>query len=129
MATTADLARFLTAHKLRVFLSPPNGLINMAVSDSSNISQRLLDAATRTTKKRKRFLQLAGQRFPTILCKFEIVFEDFECFRKISYHSLVGLEHGAMLLLGGWIHGSASQTGIWKLKDEKWTRIGEFSQV
>jgi hypothetical protein len=101
----------------------------MAVSGSSETSQRLSDATARDTRKPKRFLKLAGQRFPTILCKFEIVFENFECFRKISYHSLVGLENGAMLLLGGWIHGSASQTGIWKLKDEKWTRIGEFSQV
>jgi hypothetical protein len=70
MAKTTDLARFLTAHQLRLFLSKPNGLINMAVSDSSNISRRLLDAATSFTRKRKRYLQLAGPRCLTILCEF-----------------------------------------------------------
>ena len=57
-------------------------------------------------------------------------FQDFYFFRKISDHSLVGLENGAMLLLGGYDFGSGSeQTGIWELKDEEWSRIGEFLKV
>jgi len=46
---------------------------------------------------------------------------------KIWSHSLVGLDNGAMLLLGGWDSGSrSSQTGIWQLKEEEWSRIGEL---
>merc|ERR1712127_758454 len=57
---------------------------------------------------------------------------------RISSHSLVGLDNGAMLLLGGmdWGSGGATQTGIWQLKldasdlftPNQWSRIGEFSQ-
>jgi len=47
---------------------------------------------------------------------------------KISQHSLVGLDNGAMLLLGGKDRGSAVQTGIWRLKEERWSRIGELSK-
>jgi hypothetical protein len=89
-----------------------------------------LDAATRNTKKRKRFHRLAGLRCPTFLCEFLIIFEDFYFFRKISQHSLVGLDNGAMLLLGGFDLGSYSiQTGIWELKDDQWSRIGKLSKV
>jgi hypothetical protein len=49
----------------------------MADSDSSKINRRLLDATTRNTRKRKRFLQLAGLRCPIFLCEFLIIFEDF----------------------------------------------------
>ena len=61
---------------------------------------------------------------------FFIIFDFYFC-RKISSHSLVGLENGAMLLLGGkdWGNGGASQTGIWELKEEEWNRIDEFSKV
>ena len=115
-------------------LSPPNGLIFMAVSDSTKIGRRLFDAWRRSTRKRKRFLRLAGLRCPTILCECLTIFEDFYFFRKISFHSLVGLDNGAMLLLGGEeLFGSGnvpvSQTGIWELKEEEWSRIGEFSKV
>jgi hypothetical protein len=35
-----------------------------------------------------------------------------------------------MLLLGGYDRGSGSeQTGIWELKEDQWSRIGEFSKV
>jgi len=49
---------------------------------------------------------------------------------RISSHSLVGLDNGAMLLLGGydWGSGGAAQTGIWQLKEDQWSRIGEFSK-
>jgi len=48
---------------------------------------------------------------------------------KITEHSLVGLDNGAMLLLGGYDYGSSSyQTGIWELKDDQWNRIGELSK-
>jgi hypothetical protein len=106
----------------------------MADSHSLKISQRLLDATTRNTRKRTRFLRLAGLRCPTILCEFLIIFEDLFFFRKISLHSLVGLDNGAMLLLGGkdnWKSG----TGIWELKEDQympanvWNRIGELSKV
>jgi hypothetical protein len=102
----------------------------MAVSDSSTIGPRLLDAAPGHTRKRKRFLRLAGLRCPTILCEFLNIFEELFFFRRISVHSLVGLDNGAMLLLGGIDRGSNShQTGIWELKVEEWSRIGEFSKV
>jgi hypothetical protein len=103
----------------------------MADSDSTTIGRRLLDATTRNTRKRKRFLRQAGPRCPTILCEFLIIFEDFYFFRKISRHSLIGLDNGAMLLLGGYDLGSAgaAQTGIWQLKEDQWSRIGELSKV
>jgi hypothetical protein len=48
---------------------------------------------------------------------------------KISHHTLVGLDNGLMLLLGGknWDYAGAEQTGIWQLSFA-WTRIGELSQ-
>ena len=130
LATLINPARSSTAHQL-FGLSPPNGLIDMALSDSSTISRRLLDATTRSTRKRKRFLRLAGLRCPTILCEFLIIFDDFNFFRRTSSHSLVGLDNGAMLLLGGYDWGSygAAQTGIWQLKEDQWSRIGELSMV
>jgi hypothetical protein len=129
LATLANPARSSTDQQLRRLL-PPNGLIEMAYSDSTTISRRVLDATTSNTRKRKRFLELAGLRCPTILCEFLIIFEDFYFFRRISDHSLVGLDNGAMLLLGGRDWGSYSaQTGIWELKDDQWSRIGDLSKV
>ena len=133
LATLANLARFSTAHQL-FRLSPPNGLMFMALSDSSKISRRLLDATPRTTRKQKRFLRLAGPRCPTFLCEFLTIIEDLYFFRRISSHSLVGLDNGAMLLLGGYDYGFRSdryipQTGIWQLKDDEWSRIGELLKV
>jgi hypothetical protein len=70
-------------------------------SGFSTINLRLLVASTSNTRKRKRFPKLAGLRCSTILCEFLIIFENFYIFRKIAQHSLVGLDNGAMLLLGG----------------------------
>jgi hypothetical protein len=82
---------------------------------------------------RKRFPKLAGLRFPTFLCEFLIIFEDLFFFKTVSYRSLVGLQNGAMLLLGGqiygWIYGWISQTEIWQLKEYQWSRIGELNLV
>jgi hypothetical protein len=132
MATLANPARSSTDHQLRR-LSPPNGLMNLADSDCSRINRRLLDASPINTGKRKRFLAgLAGPRCPIFLCEFLIFFEDFNFFRRISFHSLVGLDNGAMLLLGGNDYGSGrgiTQTGIWELKEDQWSRIGELSKV
>jgi len=49
---------------------------------------------------------------------------------KIERHSLVGLDNGAMLLLGGRDlgNGGAAQTGIWELKNDQWSRIGDLSK-
>jgi hypothetical protein len=94
LATLANPARSSTAQQLRR-LSPPNGLIDMADWDSTNINRRLLDASTRNTRKRKRFLKLAGLRCPIFLCEFLIIFDDIKFFRKIERHSLVGLDNGA----------------------------------
>ncbi|CBY10668.1 unnamed protein product [Oikopleura dioica] len=44
--------------------------------------------------------------------------------RRISDHSLVGLENQSMLLIGGADY--AAQTGIWQLKDGNWNQIGEL---
>jgi hypothetical protein len=63
----------------------------MAVSDSSRINRRLLEAKLgkkRSTTKWKRFLQLAGLRCPTFLCEFLIIFEDFYFSRTISAQSI-----------------------------------------
>jgi hypothetical protein len=129
LATFANPARFSTARQQRR-LSPPNGLMNMAVSDSTTIGQRLSDATAMNIRKLKRFLRLAGLRCPTFLCEFLTIFEYLFFFRRISGHSLVGLDNGAMLLLGGIDWGSGSyQTGIWQLKREVWSRIGELSKV
>ena len=34
-----------------------------------------------------------------------------------------------MLLLGGVVYGSGWQSGIWELKNDEWTRLGELKQV
>ncbi|CBY13578.1 unnamed protein product [Oikopleura dioica] len=52
--------------------------------------------------------------------------------KRISAHSLVGLENQSMLLIGGIDGGAAqfiSQSGIWQLKDENWNQIGELLQA
>ena len=43
-------------------------------------------------------------------------------------HSMVSLDDGSMMLIGGEWSGRV-QTGIWHLKDDQWTRIGELTQV
>ncbi|CBY14778.1 unnamed protein product [Oikopleura dioica] len=50
--------------------------------------------------------------------------------KRISGHSLVGLENQSMLLIGGydWRNG-AYKSGIWQLKDENWNQIGELLQA
>ncbi|CBY36748.1 unnamed protein product [Oikopleura dioica] len=50
--------------------------------------------------------------------------------KRISEHSLVGLENESMLLIGGYYYGNGggSQSGIWQLKDENWNQIGELLQ-
>ncbi|CBY15441.1 unnamed protein product [Oikopleura dioica] len=48
--------------------------------------------------------------------------------KRISGHSLVGLENQSLLLIGG-IYGGGLQSGIWQLKDENWNQIGELLQV
>ena len=42
--------------------------------------------------------------------------------------SLIGLDDNSMILLGGFI-GSTEQTGIWQIKEDVWSRIGELTQV
>ncbi|CBY43358.1 unnamed protein product, partial [Oikopleura dioica] len=51
--------------------------------------------------------------------------------KRISGHSLVGLENQSMLLIGGLNFGNdgGSQTGIWQLKDENWNQIGDLLQA
>ncbi|CBY14278.1 unnamed protein product [Oikopleura dioica] len=51
--------------------------------------------------------------------------------KRISIHSLVGLENQSMLLIGGRDYGNdgAFQSGIWQLKDENWNKIGELLQA
>jgi hypothetical protein len=75
-ATNAKPAISSTVHQLRRLL-PPNGLIEMADSDSSRINRRQLDATTRTIRKQKRFPRLAGPRCPIFLCEFLIIFDDY----------------------------------------------------
>ncbi|CBY14281.1 unnamed protein product [Oikopleura dioica] len=51
--------------------------------------------------------------------------------KRISGHSLVGLENQSMLLIGGkdYGNGNSVQSGIWQLKDENWNEIGELLQA
>ncbi|CBY14190.1 unnamed protein product [Oikopleura dioica] len=52
--------------------------------------------------------------------------------KRVSEHSLVGLENQSMLLIGGRDYGNrgyARQSGIWQLKDENWNQIGELLQA
>ncbi|CBY13572.1 unnamed protein product [Oikopleura dioica] len=49
--------------------------------------------------------------------------------KRISLHSLVGLENHSMLLIGGKDYGNGYQSGIWQLKDENWNEIGELLQA
>jgi len=42
-------------------------------------------------------------------------------------HSIIGLDDNSMLLLGGKI-GSTIQSGIWQLKEDIWSRIGDLTQ-
>ncbi|CBY15293.1 unnamed protein product [Oikopleura dioica] len=51
--------------------------------------------------------------------------------KRISAHSLVGLENHSMLLIGGYDYGNGGglQSGIWQLKDENWNKIGELLQA
>jgi len=43
-------------------------------------------------------------------------------------HNLVGLDNGAMLLLGG-VVSRTPQSTVWQLKNDEWTNIGELFQV
>jgi hypothetical protein len=84
----------------------------MADSDSSKINRRLLDATTRNTRKRKRFLQLAGLRCPIFLCEFLIIFEDFKFFQETF---------GAQpCRLGQWSDDAAGRMGLRKLQCPNW---------
>ncbi|CBY15098.1 unnamed protein product [Oikopleura dioica] len=51
--------------------------------------------------------------------------------KRISVHSLVGLENQSLLLIGGrdWGNDGGFQSGIWQLKDENWNQIGELLQA
>jgi len=51
--------------------------------------------------------------------------------KRVSLHSLVGLENHSMLLIGGedWGNDGAVQSGIWQLKDRNWNQIGELLQA
>jgi len=67
------------------------------------------------------------QKAETLLSTGWTALPDF--FLKIYSHGLVGLDNGAMLLLGGYVRKSDSvQTGIWELKEDQWSRIGELSK-
>ncbi|CBY33464.1 unnamed protein product [Oikopleura dioica] len=49
--------------------------------------------------------------------------------KRISAHSLVGLDNQSMLLIGGYDYGNGVQSGIWQIKDENWNEIGELLQA
>ena len=108
----------------------PIGLIITAVLEFIAATQPASDLTTTFMKRRKASLQLVGLLCPNFLCKFQIYFQVLNFFSPITFHSLVGLENGAMLLLGGLDQQSYEmQTGIWMLKDDAWSRIGELMQV
>ncbi|CBY15163.1 unnamed protein product [Oikopleura dioica] len=47
--------------------------------------------------------------------------------KRIYEHSIVGLDNESMLLFGGVISGNW-QTGIWRLKNDQWNKIGELAK-
>jgi len=51
--------------------------------------------------------------------------------KRVSVHSLVGLENQSLLLIGGLDsgNGGAAQSGIWQLKNENWNKIGDLLQA
>ncbi|CBY11773.1 unnamed protein product [Oikopleura dioica] len=114
LANIAKLARFLTVQQ-PFQLSLPTRLINTAVSGFTKISRRVLDATTTNIKKLKRFLRTGWTALP-------------DHPKRISSHSLIALENQSMLLMGGmdWVNDGVSQSGIWQLKDQTWSKIGEL---
>jgi hypothetical protein len=85
--------------------------------------------ATRTdTRIPKYWLQPAGLLFRIIQSKTFYNFPSSNYFRALAAHSNIGLDDNSMLLLGGYI-GDAYQTGIWQIKEDVWSKVGELTQV
>ena len=54
---------------------------------------------------------------------------NFISFSYYMDHSLIGLDNGAMLMLGGRVLEDSNYGDIWQLKEDIWTRIGYLKEV
>ena len=97
--------------------------------DFIRTNQRPLDVTGATTRRLRGWLQPAGWLYQIIHCKILNIFWSSDYFRALFGHSSIGLDDNSMMLLGGYFFESGSQTGIWKIKENVWSRIGELTQV
>ena len=102
--------------------------IILADLDFIRTNQRPWDVTGLPTRRLRRWLQPAGWLYQIIQSKILNYFWSSNYFRALAGHSSIGLDDNSMMLLGGRI-GSTYQTGIWKIKENVWSRIGELTQV
>ena len=60
---------------------------------------------------------------------FEKSYISLICFSFMSYHVLVGLPSGSLLLAGGEDENREVQTAIWLLENDIWKEIGDLENV
>lgn len=101
----------------------------LADLDFIRINQRPWDVTGANTRRLRHWLQPAGWLYQIIHCKILNYCWYSNYFRALNGHSLIGLDDDSMILLGGYIDGSGYQTGIWRIKENVWSRIGELTQV
>ena len=102
--------------------------IILADSDFTRINRPPSVLIWTNTKRLKNWRQPAGRLFQIILGKSFYSFSSSNNFRAIYGHSSIGLDDNSMLLLGGRI-GDTYETGIWQIKEDIWSRVGELTQV
>ena len=64
--------------------------------------------------------------FPKRYSKNHVI---FYFFREISYHVLMGLPSGSLLLAGGYDENDERQRAIWLLENDIWEPIGDLEYV
>ena len=116
--------RLTTGRALR---RPSHHLIRIILEDSDfiKIKQRRLDA-TRTDTKRQRLLALPDGLLYLITQSKTCFLSILNFLRATRGHSLVGLDNGAMLLIGGYNPHAAQ---IWQLKDHQWSKLRDLQKV
>ena len=93
-------------------------------SDFIKIKQRRLDA-TRTDTKRQRLLALPDGLLYLISQSKTCFLSILNFLRATGGHSLVGLDNGAMLLIGSY----PLSAEIWQLKDHQWSKLRDLQKV
>jgi hypothetical protein len=103
--------------------------MQLADSDFTRTSRPPWVVGGTRTRRLKHWLLPDGPLFQIILSKTFYDFPWSDYFRALYGHSSIGLDDHSMLLLGGYISGSEYQTGIWQIKEEVWSKVGELTQV